>query len=1339
MTEYNLNQILDIPDIPDGVIEAAQKGELVIFIGAGVSRLLGSPGWQGFALGYLNYLYNKDLINHREKEYLKSLSARKIISISKNKINENNLDLPDFRKILNIDIGHKKEKKHELYKNIYSCEAIYVTTNYDDYLDKMSKTITSESYLDFEEDTKRSKTRIFFRKEELLVSNLDNGNILHIHGSIKDKGNMIGSIVDYLSHYQEGSEIPVLLKDIFDKYTVLFIGYGLEEDEILEFIVKKAAIEKNEYRHYILKPMYKEEENVLSFEKSYYKDLGIKLVPYNISQNGYDQLINVMNDWSEKIKKESESQTFLDKIKLIDEVDKMPCHKKFKHKVKAVLELIERDKAYENYFFKIAENFKWFYPLKERGYFKPEKSPQPEETDKDGYYRIPEWNVLGYLERISLSKSHPKYSEYIDEILKIIMDISNYKNAQDEHIENYRTWWYFTKLLVNIPNEKISLEILELISIWMNSKFGNTLVSSEIIDNLLIKFLNENISEDNIIKAEKIIDQLTDLKKKDLGENKKYYLQEEEYELLADTNYFKEMLNNYSIVIAQNCTNDLIFNIRKKIKRLLDRNEVKISFKYNSKKYFLQYINDTDSNKKLILLDDENNQLTKINIEDYLKKDEFIKSAYNEIFYSMFENIKKEEYLKAQLDILYNNIYSYGTYTSFYEDKKYSTMDSLELLTSFLKNILTYKSKVDIEETKKIINEFLNDEYYYFKKMSIYIISKNIAEYKDVFWNILDNNLGELIISEIYFADELKHLFEKLKEIPENKKEKLEEIIEQGPNNLFLSEEEKDEQIKLWKQKRYKALSLNSYFNSKYQTLKNESNIDVELGPGIGAVKVEWNSNNSPLKQEEIMQLSNEELSNYILEFQPTNNWDTPTHEGFARNINAIAQKEPDKFIENLDPFLKLGYIYIYYLLSGITKAWEDKKLINCRELFNFIKNYLDLDGFWDDKFKVAGDQWNFSYKSVIGQIGLLIQVGTKKSDLAFEKKYINNASDILLLSIDKLEKENIYNDEPVTKSINTAFGKIIEALLILSLRASELNNNDKPVWQSDLKAKYVELLKKEIEEAYTMFGLYLKNIFFLDSHWTIEQIKNYEDLNDELWNPFMSGFLYNSNISRELFDLMYNNYLRALKNSLDKNNHKNLIKHITFRYLLNGNKENDLFSRLLNGWNRIDINEIIVIFWTNEDQILNKNNPDLINRIIVFWRKLYNNYVNSTNFDDNGKSILSNSIKLMVFINELDGEKVDWIKLALPYLQFEYNEATFIKELSRLASKDNSVKNLGYISDLLIKSPILRYRSEKVISIVESFFETEDNELIKLGRKICDKYSKSGIMQFKDLYERYN
>lgn len=1010
-----------------------------------------------------------------------------------------------------------------------------------------------------------------------------------------------------------------------------------------------------------------------------------------------------------------------------------------KPKEKAVLDLIEKDKAYENYFFNKVEKLKWFYPLKEKGYFKPQRSPQPVETDKSGYYRIPEWNILGYFERISTMKSHPEYDKYIDEILDIISAVSTYKDAQGKHIENYRTWWYFAKILVNIPNEKITLEILDLISIWLNSKFDNGLVSSEIIENLIAKFLSKNISENDIKKAEKIIDKLTDLKKKGSEKNEKYYLQEKEYNLLVDTNYFKKMIDNYSTAIAQNCTNDLILNLRKKIKVLLDRKQVEISFKFNSKKYYLKVKKIINSRREIILSNDENIKLAKINIEKDFKKSEFITLIYNEIFNKTFENIKEKEYLKDQLDILYNNFYSYGTYTSFYIDKKHPETDSLELLTLFLKNILAYKAKEDIERTKKILSEFLNDEYYYFKKMSIYIIGQNIKNYKDIFWDIFASKLGELIISEIYFADELKHLFENLEEIPDDKKKKLEEIIEQGPNVVNLPAEEKENYIKLWKQKRYKALSSDSYFKDKYQNLKNESNKEVELRPGIGEVKVEWNSENSPLKQEEIMQLSNEELTNFILEFEPTNNWDAPTHEGLARNLNAIAQKEPGKFIGNLDPFLKLGYIYISNLLSGITEAWKEKKSINWSKLFDFIKNYLDRDGFWDDEFKVAGEQWDFSYLSVIGQFGVLIQAGTNNDDWAFEKKNVNRAADILFKSIDNLEKEDIFNDEVVTKSINTAFGKITEALLNLSLRVSRLNPEAKPRWRSDLKAKYQELITREIAEAYTLFGLYLTNFYYLDSQWTKVQIKNFKDLNDELWNSFMAGYLFNPNIKEELYNLMTNNYLRALNYSLDKNNHKNLIRHITFSYLFNENKECDLFSRLLVDWNRENIIEIIGVFWSDEKYILSKDNSEIINRIMAFWKKLYNRYENNSNVGNEGKSILSDSIKLMVFINELDDQKSGWIKLALPFLQFEYNEAIFVKELFRITNEDKSIETLGYIAELLFAAPILRYRLEKINSIVKAIFETEEAELIKLGRRICDKYSRAGVMHLKDLYERYD
>lgn len=182
-----------------------------------------------------------------------------------------------------------------------------------------------------------------------------------------------------------------------------------------------------------------------------------------------------------------------------------------------------------------------------------------------------------------------------------------------------------------------------------------------------------------------------------------------------------------------------------------------------------------------------------------------------------------------------------------------------------------------------------------------------------------------------------------------------------------------------------------------------------------------------------------------------------------------------------------------------------------------------------------------------------------------------------------------------------------------------------------------------------------------------------------------------------------------------------------------------DLFSQILINWNKDNIIEIIGVFWSNEKYILSKDDSEITNRIMTFWNTLYNKYKSDKNLNNDAKSILSESIKLMVFINKLDSEKSTWIKLALPVLQFEYNEAIFVKELFRITNEDKSIEKLCYIAEILFRSPILRYRLEKINSIVEAIFETEDAELIKLGRRICDKYSRAGVMQLKDLYEKYD
>lgn len=53
---------------PEEVVEAAKSGELVMFVGAGVSKRVKLPLWKEFASLVLNQLTNKGFVNHNQAE-----------------------------------------------------------------------------------------------------------------------------------------------------------------------------------------------------------------------------------------------------------------------------------------------------------------------------------------------------------------------------------------------------------------------------------------------------------------------------------------------------------------------------------------------------------------------------------------------------------------------------------------------------------------------------------------------------------------------------------------------------------------------------------------------------------------------------------------------------------------------------------------------------------------------------------------------------------------------------------------------------------------------------------------------------------------------------------------------------------------------------------------------------------------------------------------------------------------------------------------------------------------------------------------------------------------------
>lgn len=316
----------NIPAVSEGVLRASSQGRLVVFIGAGVSRIIGCPSWDEFAQKVLKYLYDNKCVNFHEFENLYKLNSRKLLSICKQIISDKKPNPPpNFKEMLSSD--EKLIEKYKIYENLYSWKVIYITTNFDRCLDKIAlERQPIEITLEMLDGERRLKiepeisSKIISLKDELLVSNLNQGNVLHLHGSVEDENSLIITTSDYLRHYIAGSKVAILLEEIFKAYTVLFVGYGLEEYEILEYLVSKVSSIKGTLQHYMLYPMFKEEGNLFGLQRKYYAELGIELVPYPIGENGHEHLATVIREWGKIIGPMSKPQGFLERIKLIDEV-----------------------------------------------------------------------------------------------------------------------------------------------------------------------------------------------------------------------------------------------------------------------------------------------------------------------------------------------------------------------------------------------------------------------------------------------------------------------------------------------------------------------------------------------------------------------------------------------------------------------------------------------------------------------------------------------------------------------------------------------------------------------------------------------------------------------------------------------------------------------------------------------------------------------------------------------------------------------------------------------------------------------------------------------------------
>src|SRR5579872_5330670 len=197
---------------------------------------------------------------------------------------------------------------NKVYRSLGRLGSAFVTTNYDSWLDTEIPEIALRVNAPQQPQTTTANTPAKRRKictaNEFTAANLNLSNVVfHLHGSLADTTRLIMTTREYIGHYRSDksgngsafeNRILTFLDYLFSNKTVLFVGYGLEDLEILEYVIQKSRVTppdgEAEARHFMLQGYFSHQAELARSMVQYYRQCNIQLIPFLRDQRDWEQL-----------------------------------------------------------------------------------------------------------------------------------------------------------------------------------------------------------------------------------------------------------------------------------------------------------------------------------------------------------------------------------------------------------------------------------------------------------------------------------------------------------------------------------------------------------------------------------------------------------------------------------------------------------------------------------------------------------------------------------------------------------------------------------------------------------------------------------------------------------------------------------------------------------------------------------------------------------------------------------------------------------------------------------------------------------------------------------------
>ena len=871
--------------------EELEKGKLIVFVGAGVSKNSGLPDWKELIKDYAEY------------RGIKEFTLKEYLTIPEEVFER-------YGSLKYYEIAEKrfsgKYVPNSVHRILKKMDLTYIiTTNYDTLIEDEIKNL-----------------QIVSKDEDLPYTN-SNRMLIKMHGDFDNK-NIVLKKSDYDNYEKNFPLISTLIKGLFTTNTILFIGYSYNDVNVQQIMNWIKEILKEETRKAFLVEFTekddKEEENGEQINR-----ISLKLLNDNNDEVLYEDKKERFNNNYEKTLTKFLSDIYNEKENVKQEKT-FEIYKNLNYLMGIHLE-------------KILKNSQLIY-----GDFTKEKIMIIRNEEIKDIVKCEEILFKSEVNRVILNSNTDKEKEFVpylrkeqdeaEKVKEIKEELEKNRIVEEKFLETIYNYDYKNfKSLINDYLEKKDVNKYVIVYGYLFFKEINE--AKKLIESMIEKKENlndkkEKIIWDNfilsIIEIMKIMDTENNLNKDESFENIEENLKNKYFEYFKEkTQLYNEIFNISTFEDVNNQMSQLLEKIRKNEMYLKLVTSYIDESKYLEKEFFRfcslngLFIFNIESIKRYIEIlfisytnKNIKNQISKN--ENLLEKFEYfdffmmlqlnyndLKKLFNEY---VIKDLKCEEEISEKLIMLFKNIFDWIKE----DDKKH-----------ILQNILLIISRLDLTEIqfKKIIDVILNyrnnsiffennsilEIAYNFRRM-IYKNSKNLS--KKFFDKVLKkiftiNKIDETLLNYItYYFEE--------KEIPKiSKNDKIEKFI--NKNNLKI----KSYLLRLVDEKYFKEL--------KIEILKEiEKKLNIEIYSFL--------------------------LNQNIIEFIPK------TEDKILEELDRIFQKK-DIDIHNIVSYIsEQGNILDFLLISGLNKRLPNSFIEKLKDYKNeeFFKSLKQnrLEVLWE-------------------------------------------------------------------------------------------------------------------------------------------------------------------------------------------------------------------------------------------------------------------------------------------------------------------------------------------------------------------------------------------------------